>query len=218
VIRQAVGDMKSWPDQLTVSVNLSPAQMRSPGLISTVLSALAASGVEPSRLCLEITETVLMQDSDANIQTLHKLREIGVQIALDDFGTGYSSLNYLRSFPFSKIKIDRCFVSEIDSREDCRAIIRSVVSLANSLGMATTAEGVEREEQIEFLRREGCGEVQGFWFSQAVPVEELSNLRPVKALSIPADSSVRPLDAKSRGQAVATESVTAKADRDSKAA
>jgi diguanylate cyclase (GGDEF)-like protein len=193
VIRQAIDDMTRWDEHLTVSVNLSPAQMRSPALISTVVSALANSGVNPSRLCMEITETVLMQDSDANIQVLHKLREIGVQIALDDFGTGYSSLNYLRSFPFSKIKIDRCFVSEIDSREDCRAIIRSVVSLANSLGMSTTAEGVEREEQIEHLRREGCGEVQGFLFSQAVPVEELSNLRPVKRLSVKTNSSVHML-------------------------
>jgi diguanylate cyclase (GGDEF)-like protein len=190
VIRQAIDDMQRWDEHLTVSVNLSPAQMRSPALISTVINALAATGVNPSRLCMEITESVLMQDSDSNIQVLHKLREIGVQIALDDFGTGYSSLNYLRSFPFSKIKIDRCFVSEIDSREDCRAIIRSVVSLANSLGMSTTAEGVERIEQIEHLRREGCGEVQGFLFSQAVPVEELSNLRPVKNMRAAAVSAL----------------------------
>jgi EAL domain-containing protein (putative c-di-GMP-specific phosphodiesterase class I) len=107
---------------------------------------------------------------------------------------GYSSLNYLRSFPFSKIKIDRCFVSEIDSREDCRAIIRSVVSLAKSLGMTTTAEGVEREEQIEHLRREGCGEVQGFLFSKAVPVEELSNLRPVKTTKNNVVPVTRPAD------------------------
>jgi diguanylate cyclase (GGDEF)-like protein len=190
VIRQAIDDMKRWDEHLMVSVNLSPAQMRSPGLISTVVNALAANNVDASRLCLEITETVLMQDSDTNIQVLHKLREIGVQIALDDFGTGYSSLNYLRSFPFSKIKIDRCFVSEIDTREDCRAIIRSVVSLANSLGMSTTAEGVERIEQIEHLRREGCGEVQGFLFSQAVPVEELSNLRPVRNMKTAAISTI----------------------------
>jgi diguanylate cyclase (GGDEF)-like protein len=217
VIRQAVGDMKSWPSHLGVSVNLSPAQMRSPGLISTVLSAIASNGVDPGRLCMEITETVLMQDSDTNIQTLHKLREIGVQIALDDFGTGYSSLNYLRSFPFSKIKIDRCFVSEIDSREDCRAIIRSVVSLANSLGMSTTAEGVEREEQIEHLRREGCGEVQGFLFSQAVPVEELSNLRPVKPLSSQA-TSVHALNSKLNASVSAGESNHTPAAGDSQAA
>jgi EAL domain-containing protein (putative c-di-GMP-specific phosphodiesterase class I) len=118
-----------------------------------------------------------MQDSEANMETLHRLRGLGVQIALDDFGTGYSSLNYLRSFPFDKIKIDRCFVSEIDSREDCRAIVRSVVNLAHSLGMTTTAEGVERQEQVEHLRAEGCGEVQGFLYSKAVPAGELTDLR-----------------------------------------
>jgi diguanylate cyclase (GGDEF)-like protein len=180
VIRQALQDLRSWPEHMSVSVNLSPAQMRSPALISTIVNAIAANGVDPARICLEITETVLMHDSDANISILHKLREIGLQIALDDFGTGYSSLNYLRSFPFSKIKIDRCFVSEIDSREDCRAIVRSVIDLANSLGMATTAEGVEREEQVVQLRAEGCGEVQGFLYSHAVPAEELSDLRSVK--------------------------------------
>jgi diguanylate cyclase (GGDEF)-like protein len=177
VIRQALDDLSGWPDHLTVSINLSPAQMRSPALIGTIVNAIAHARVDPARICLEITETVLMQDSESNIETLHKLRDIGVQIALDDFGTGYSSLNYLRSFPFSKIKIDRCFVSEIDSREDCRAIIRSVVSLANSLGMATSAEGVERIEQVEQLRLEGCGEVQGFLYSKAVPVDQLTDLR-----------------------------------------
>jgi diguanylate cyclase (GGDEF)-like protein len=215
VIRQAIEDLKGWPEHLTVSVNLSPAQMRSPGLISTVISALANGGVDPSRLCMEITETVLMQDSDANIQTLHKLREIGVQIALDDFGTGYSSLNYLRSFPFSKIKIDRCFVSEIDSREDCRAIIRSVVGLANSLGMTTTAEGVEREEQIEHLRREGCGEVQGYLFSKAVPVEELSNLRSVR---VGPSAAITAFKVSTEGQKTAAESGSAIGGRKSEAA
>ncbi len=177
VIRQALDDLANWEPHISVSVNLSPVQMRSTTLISTIVSALAYSGVAAERLCIEITESVLMQDSDANIETLHKIRELGVQIALDDFGTGYSSLNYLRSFPFSKIKIDRCFISEIDSREDCQAIVRSVVGLANSLGMTTTAEGVERSEQFDSLRKEGCSEVQGFLYSQAVPVEELSNLR-----------------------------------------
>jgi diguanylate cyclase (GGDEF)-like protein len=180
VIRQALQDLASWPEHISVSINLSPAQMRSAALISTVVNAIAANGVDPGRICMEITETVLMQDSDANIAILHKLREIGLQIALDDFGTGYSSLNYLRSFPFSRIKIDRCFVSEIDSREDCRAIVRSVIDLANSLGMATTAEGVERETQVAQLRIEGCGEVQGFLYSHAVPADELSDLRSVK--------------------------------------
>ena len=180
VIRQALHDLAGWEPHISVSVNLSPVQMRSSTLISTIVSALAHSGVAPERVCIEITESVLMQDSDANIETLHKIRSLGVQIALDDFGTGYSSLNYLRSFPFSKIKIDRCFINEIDSREDCKAIVRSVVGLANSLGMTTTAEGVERSEQLDSLREEGCFEVQGFLYSHAVPVEELSNLRSPK--------------------------------------
>jgi diguanylate cyclase (GGDEF)-like protein len=185
VIRQALRDLANWPKPLTVSINLSPAQMRSAGLITTIISAIASNGVDPGQVCFEITETVLMQDSDANIETLHKLREIGVQIALDDFGTGYSSLNYLRSFPFSKIKIDRCFIDEIDSRPDCRAIVRSVVGLAQSLGMTTTAEGVERTEQVEHLRSQGCSEVQGFLYSKAVPVDQLSNLRSVDVFSKP---------------------------------
>jgi diguanylate cyclase (GGDEF)-like protein len=177
VIRQALDDLVQWPKHMTVSINLSPVQMRSPSLITTLVNALAKTGVEPGRVCLEITETVLMQDSDANVETLHKLHDIGVEIALDDFGTGYSSLNYLRSFPFDKIKIDRCFVSEIDTREDCRAIVRSVVNLANSLGMTTTAEGVERKEQVEHLRNEGCLNVQGYLFSKAVPQDQLTDLR-----------------------------------------
>lgn len=177
VIRQAMDDMTQWPVEMTVSINLSPAQMRSPSLITTLVQSLAKTGVDPKRVCIEITENVLMQDSEANMATLHKLHELGVEIALDDFGTGYSSLNYLRSFPFDKIKIDRCFINEIDVREDCQAIVRSVVNLANSLGMTTTAEGVEREGQVESLRREGCLQVQGYLFSKAVPQDQLSDLR-----------------------------------------
>lgn len=177
VIRQAIRDLAGWDEHLSVAINLSPAQMRSASLVTTVIGALAHNQVAPHRVCIEITENVLMQDSAANIETLHKLSNLGLQIALDDFGTGYSSLNYLRSFPFNKIKIDRCFVDEIDTREDCQAIVRSVVGLANSLGMTTTAEGVERHEQLARLRLEGCGEAQGFLYSQAVPVHELTDLR-----------------------------------------
>jgi predicted signal transduction protein with EAL and GGDEF domain len=180
VIRQAIEDLATWEKHIGISINLSPAQMRSPSLVSTMISALARNGVDSSRVCLEITESVLLQDSEANMDTLHKLRSLGIQIALDDFGTGYSSLNYLRSFPFDKIKIDRCFVNEIDSRDDCLAIIRSVVSLASSLGMTTIAEGVEREEQATLLRAEGCGELQGFLYSKAVPADQLTDLRKPK--------------------------------------
>jgi diguanylate cyclase (GGDEF)-like protein len=186
VIRQAVDDLAHWDDPIGVSINLSPAQMRSPSLIGTLANAIARTGVDPERICLEITETVLMQDTETNIETLHALRRLGVTIALDDFGTGYSSLNYLRSFPFSKIKIDRCFIADIDSREDCQAIVRSVVGLANSLGMKTIAEGVERAEQMDQLRNQGCDQVQGFLFSRAVAIEELSDLRrPAKRGAIP---------------------------------
>jgi diguanylate cyclase (GGDEF)-like protein/PAS domain S-box-containing protein len=173
VIRTALAEAAAWPEELTVAVNMSPAQMKDGNLLAVVVNALAASGVPASRLELEITENLLMQDSDEVLATLHKLRDLGVKIALDDFGTGYSSLNYLRSFPFDKIKIDRCFVSELAEREDCQAIVRSVISLANELNMTTTAEGVEFGEQLDALRRDGCTQAQGFLYSRAVPAHEL---------------------------------------------
>ncbi len=177
VIRQAIAEVARWPEHLHVAVNLSPAQMRSGSLITTIVNALGAAGVSPRRLELEITENLLMQDSEVNIATLHRLRNLGVRISLDDFGTGYSSLNYLRSFPFDKIKIDRCFIQSIDTNEDCRAIVASVAGLAKKLGMITTAEGVERPEQLAELATGGCTEAQGFLFSRAVPPEELTDLR-----------------------------------------
>jgi EAL domain-containing protein (putative c-di-GMP-specific phosphodiesterase class I) len=152
---------------------MSPAQMKDGNLLPVVVSALAASGIAPSRLELEITENLLMQESEEVLATLHKLRGLGVRIALDDFGTGYSSLNYLRSFPFDKIKIDRCFVSELAEREDCQAIVRSVIALANELNMTTTAEGVEFGAQLDALRRDGCTQAQGFLYSKAKPAGEL---------------------------------------------
>ncbi len=176
-IRQALADAVTWPGHVGISINLSPLQMRSPTLVSTVVSALASSGIAPERVCLEITESVLMQDSTANVETLHKLRSFGIHIALDDFGTGYSSLNYLRSFPFSRIKIDRCFVRDITHRDDCRAIVRSVVDLAGSLGMSIVAEGVEDEAQASLLREQGCQTLQGYLFSRAVPSDQLTDLR-----------------------------------------
>ncbi len=180
VIRQALEDLATWNDEIGISINLSPAQMRSPSLVTTIVQALAHNQVDPKRVCLEITESVLLHDSESNLETLHRLRSLGIQIALDDFGTGYSSLNYLRSFPFDKIKIDRCFVDEIDTRADCLAIVRSVIDLASSLGMTTVAEGVEREEQAQALRDEGCGALQGFLYSKAVPAGQLTDLRKPK--------------------------------------
>jgi diguanylate cyclase (GGDEF)-like protein len=180
VIRQALDDLATWDEEIGISINLSPAQMRSPSLLTTVIQGLSRNQINAARVCMEITESVLLHDSETNMETLHRLKSLGIQIALDDFGTGYSSLNYLRSFPFDKIKIDRCFVNEIDTRDDCLAIVRSVVSLANSLGMTTIAEGVEREEQAEALRKEGCGELQGFLYSKAVPADQLTDLRKPK--------------------------------------
>ena len=173
VLRSALYEVTNWPEHLSIAVNLSPVQMRSPNLMPTIINALAATGIAPHRLELEITESVLMNDNQSNVELLHKIRSLGVRIALDDFGTGYSSLNYLRSFPFDKIKIDRCFVDEVDSREDCRAIIRAVTGLATSLGMVTTAEGVERGAQLSQLKAEGCTQVQGYLFSRAMPASSI---------------------------------------------
>jgi diguanylate cyclase (GGDEF)-like protein len=173
VIRNALQEVALWPEHLSVAVNLSPTQMRSPNLIPTVMDALAVNGVAPGRLEMEITESVLMQDTEANLAILHQLKAAGIRIALDDFGTGYSSLNYLRSFPFNKIKIDRCFVDGIAERNDSRAIIHAVIGLANSLGMVTTAEGVERKDQLFELKIEGCHQAQGFLYSRPVPASEI---------------------------------------------
>ncbi|AMO72693.1 putative bifunctional diguanylate cyclase/phosphodiesterase [Sphingorhabdus sp. M41] len=174
VLRTALLELKNWPEHLGVSVNLSPAQMRSPNLLSTIIHGLASAGVDAHRLELEITETVIMSNNRANFELLNKIHSLGVKIALDDFGTGYSSLNYLRSFPFNKIKIDRCFVEDVDSREDCQAIIRAVTGLASSLGMITTAEGIERDGQLLQVKRAGCKQVQGYLFSKPIPASGIA--------------------------------------------
>src|SRR5262249_25202484 len=174
VVRAACADAATWPDDVGVAVNLSPVQFRSANLVASVTEALAASGLAPQRLELEITETVLLQNSDATLATLHELPAKGLGISLDDFGTGYSSLSYLRSFPFDKIKIDRSFVSELPTRQDSMAIIRAVTGLGRSLGIVTTAEGVENDAQLELLRREGCTQVQGYLFSAPRPASEVA--------------------------------------------
>jgi diguanylate cyclase (GGDEF)-like protein len=173
-IRQACATAATWPDELQVSVNLSPVQFGSSGLVQVVMGALAASGLEPSRLELEITESTLLQNSEQTLSILYQLRELGVRIALDDFGTGYSSLNYLQSFPFDKIKIDRSFITDIADGTGSLNIVRAVTAMAKGLGMTATAEGVETREQLETVRAEGCGEVQGYYFSQPLPASELS--------------------------------------------
>ena len=173
VIEQACAEAATWPYGIKVAVNLSPVQFRNRTLVQSVSRALARSGLAPSRLELEITESVLLQDNDATLATLHQLRELGVCIAMDDFGTGYSSLSYLRSFPFDKIKIDQSFVRELTSRADCLAIVQSITRLGSSLGMITTAEGVETEEQYLHLQAAGCTEVQGYYFGRPGPAKDL---------------------------------------------
>ena len=143
--------------------------------MQSVQNALENSGLSPMRLELEITESVLLQDNEATLTTLYQLRKMGVRIALDDFGTGYSALSYLRSFPFDKIKIDQSFVRELSSRSDCLAIVQSIASLGATLGMATTAEGVETESQLIQLREAGCTEVQGYYFGRPKPACELDH-------------------------------------------
>jgi diguanylate cyclase (GGDEF)-like protein len=175
-IRQACATAATWPGGLTVAVNLSAAQFRSPGLVPIVISALATSGLPASHLELEITETILMQDSEATLATLNQLRELGVKIAMDDFGTGYSSLSYLQSFPFDKIKIDRSFVKDITEGVSSLNIVRAVAAMARGLGMASTAEGVETVEQLDVIRSEGCTEMQGFLFSKPIPAHEVDQL------------------------------------------
>jgi EAL domain-containing protein (putative c-di-GMP-specific phosphodiesterase class I) len=151
-------------------------QFRHKNLVSTVMSAVAATGLRPDRLELEITESVLMHDNDTTLTVLHRLRSLGVRIAMDDFGTGYSSLSHLRSFPFDKIKIDQTFVRDLLAKPDSIAIIRAVTGLGRSFGVTTTAEGVETQEQLDQMRAEGCTEVQGYYFSKPLPAGQVAQL------------------------------------------
>ncbi len=162
VLRQACTEAAKWPRGMKVAVNLSPVQFRGRGLLSTVTQTLAAAGLSADRLELEITEAVLLEQNEANIGTLHQLRALGTRIAMDDFGTGYSSLSYLRSFPFDKIKIDRSFVFDSIAGQQGEAIIRTIAELGSTLGITTTAEGIETADQLQLVRRAGCTEGQGY--------------------------------------------------------
>jgi diguanylate cyclase (GGDEF)-like protein len=175
VLRRACMDAARWRTT-GVAVNLSPVQFKNPNLVASVKAALHASRLPAYRLELEITESVLLQNSEATRAMLHELRALGVKISLDDFGTGYSSLSYLRSFPFDKIKIDRSFVSELATHDDSMAIVRAVTGLGKSLGIITTAEGVENDAQLEVLRREGCTQAQGYLFSKPCPLADIESM------------------------------------------
>jgi predicted signal transduction protein with EAL and GGDEF domain len=181
VLREACAEAARWPDHVRLAVNLSPAQFRDRGLVRTVISALAVSGLPAERLELEITESVLLQDNAANMSMLHDLKALGVRISMDDFGTGYSSLSYLRSFPFDKIKIDQTFVRDILEDSDALAIIKAVLDLGSSLGIVTTAEGVETVEQLNALRDQGCAEIQGYFISRPAPASEIARMLNVEA-------------------------------------
>jgi diguanylate cyclase (GGDEF)-like protein len=176
VLARACRDALDWPPEVRVAVNVSAVQFAKGTLLGDVGDALAASGLPPGRLELEVTESVLLHDPAQALALLNELQRIGVRVAMDDFGTGYSSLSTLRSFPFDRIKIDRSFVDGIDHKPDALSIIRAMTGLGHSLGMATTVEGVETAAQFRIVRDEGCAEVQGFLLSRPRPAAELPDL------------------------------------------
>jgi len=175
-LREACREASTWPDGIGVAVNLSSRQFRSKRLPELIAHALSHSGLAPQRLEVEITESVLLQQNERTLSTLDKLRELGTGIALDDFGTGYSSLGYLRSFPFTKIKIDRSFVSSLDQEGESRAIVHAIVGLGHSLDMKITAEGVETRQQLDQIRTKSCDQAQGYYFSTPVPARDVPAL------------------------------------------
>ena len=174
VIGEACKQAVKWPRHIKVAVNVSATQFKSAALIPTIVDAIASSRIASSRLIVEITEGVMIGDTNQAITILHAIRAKKIMIAMDDFGTGYASLGYLHRFPFDKIKIDRSFVSELGKRDDSVAIVRAIISLAKALGIATVAEGVESEDQFVWLRTEGCDEIQGYLISRPMPAEEVS--------------------------------------------
>jgi len=176
VLFEACRAAVAWPKEVSVAVNLSTVQFRNRNLLQHIKTALAVSGLSPTRLEIEVTESLLLADVETTLRTLHELRALGVRISMDDFGTGYSSLSYLRSFPFDKIKIDQSFVKDLSAKEDSRAIVTAVIGLGRSLGISTTAEGVETEAQLDLVRHEGCTEVQGFLFSPPLPASAITRL------------------------------------------
>ena len=192
VLMRACSEAVSWPEHITVAVNLSPVQFRSGHLLSAVKNALTASGLPPCRLELEITESIFLQESESNLALLSQLGDLGVKISMDDFGTGYSSLGYLRSFPFDKIKIDKSFIRDLPASQSSVAIVRAVCGLARSFGALTTAEGVETADQLTQIRAEGCTEVQGYIFSKPLPAAEIPALLARLLLAASSNSGMSP--------------------------
>ena len=184
VIREACAEASHWPNHIRIAVNVSPVQFHRGALHDTILRSLAASGLAPGRLEVEITESIFLDGGDATLKLLHSLRSIGVRVALDDFGTGYSSLSYLQSFPFDKLKIDRSFIQNLLTREGASAIVRAITELAHALNMETTAEGVEETAQLMELRAHGCSSVQGFLFAEPMTVADVRRLFSDDASSV----------------------------------
>ena len=174
-MREACREAASWPGALSIAVNLSPVQLRDSDFFSMIHAVLVETGLPGHRLELEITEGALIADSAGALSKLRRAKGLGVRIAMDDFGTGYSSLSYLHSFPFDKIKIDRSFIGDLERNPQSAAIVRGVLGLSHGLHLPVLAEGVETEEQLEFLEREGCDEIQGYLMGRPRPIEEYTN-------------------------------------------
>ena len=172
ILRQACLDAVHHLGGAQVAVNLSPIQLEDGDIVEIVSDAITGAGLDPARLEIEITESALLNNSVQTTALLRQLHDLGLSIALDDFGTGYSSLSYLRSFPFDVIKIDRLFISELTTRDDCAAIVAAIVSLADRLGMTTTAEGVETNEQVRLVRELGCTSIQGYLLGRPQPIRK----------------------------------------------
>jgi diguanylate cyclase (GGDEF)-like protein len=172
ILNQACADAANWPAHVKVAVNISAIQFKKGNLFEVILGVLVKTGLQPERLELEITETSLLENQEAHLTTIRQLKNLGLSIALDDFGTGFSSINYLTIFPFDKIKIDKSFTKGILSRADCKAVVASTLALAQGLGIVTTVEGVETEEQFEYMRNAGVELAQGYLFGRPVPIAE----------------------------------------------
>jgi diguanylate cyclase (GGDEF)-like protein/PAS domain S-box-containing protein len=187
IIREALREAATWDPSLKVSINLSPMQVKNRSLLTIITHTLAQTGVDPRRVDFEITETALFDTTEDSLSVMHALRDLGASISLDDFGTGYSSLSYLRSFPFSKIKIDKSFVDKMETSEECAAIIQAVLGLARRLGMRTTAEGVESAEQARKLAADGCTELQGYLYGRPGLPAELEKAGLLRRAKVPAE-------------------------------
>jgi diguanylate cyclase (GGDEF)-like protein len=177
ILQQACADAASWPADIKLAINISAVQFKKSNLFDAVLRTLVESNLPPQRLELEITETSLLENQEAHLTTIRQLKNLGLSIALDDFGTGFSSINYLTIFPFDKIKIDKSFTKGILNRGDCKAVVASTLALAQGLGIVTTAEGVETEEQFEYMRAAGVELAQGYLFGRPVPISEFGGHR-----------------------------------------